>query len=70
IPDFPGRSWSAELIKAGELTKGRQFNIISRNHPLTPEQIKKKYGLRDGGDLYLIFTQSVGGKQILRCTPV
>jgi len=70
IPDFPGRSWSAELIKAGELKKGTQYNVISRNHPLTPEQIKKKYGLRDGGDLYLIFTQSVGGKQILRCTPV
>ena len=70
IPDFPGRSWSAELIKAGELKKGTQYNIISRNHPLTPEQIKKKYGLRDGGDLYLIFTQSAGGKQILRCTPV
>ncbi len=70
IPDFPGRSWSAELIKAGELKKRTQYNIISRNHPLTPEQIKKKYGLRDGGDLYLIFTQSVGGKQILRCTPV
>jgi len=70
ITDFHGRSWSAELIKAGELKKGAQYNIISRNHPLTPEQIKKKYGLRDGGDLYLIFTQSVSGKQILRCTPV
>lgn len=33
-----------------------QANVITRNFPLTPEEIKKKHSIRDGGLNYLIFT--------------
>jgi hypothetical protein len=66
IQNFPGRILNMEPIEAKQIKKKGQYNIISKNHPLTPEQIKKKYGLKDGGENYLIFTQSVKGKIILK----
>jgi hypothetical protein len=66
IYDFPGRIFEMEVIDAKQIKKKNQFNIISKNHPLKPEEIKKKYGLKDGGESYLIFTQSKKGKIILK----
>ncbi|PRY53101.1 hypothetical protein B0I27_104109 [Arcticibacter pallidicorallinus] len=34
------------------------FNIVSRNFPLSPDQLKKKHKLSDGGSDFLIFTRS------------
>lgn len=64
--NFPGRVFEMECIDSKFIKKKEQFNIISKNHPLKPEEIKKKYGLKDGGDRYLIFTQSKKGKIILK----
>ncbi|MGE8535032.1 class I SAM-dependent methyltransferase [Chryseobacterium sp.] len=64
--DFPGRIMEVELIDSKSIKKKEQYNIISKNYPLKPEEIKKKYGLKDGGDHYLIFTQSKKGKIILK----
>ena len=66
IENFPGRVLQVERIEGKELKKNDQFNIISKNYPLKPEEIKKKYKLKDGGNSYLIFTQSIKGKEILR----
>lgn len=66
IENFPGRVLQIEKIEVKDLKKGEKFNIVSKNYPLKPEQIKKKYKLNDGGNHYLIFTQSVYGKEILR----
>lgn len=60
--EFPGRAFRVlESVKLDKslVTKfpGGQANIITRNYPLRPEEIKKKTGLADGGDLYLICTQ-------------
>lgn len=68
IEDFPGRILSIEKIQAKDLKKGSKYNIISKNYPLKPDEIKKKYKLNDGGNQYLIFTQSIKGKEILRST--
>ncbi|GAB0157551.1 hypothetical protein CHRYSEOSP005_28290 [Chryseobacterium sp. Alg-005] len=65
-PDFPGRVLEMELIDSKQIKKKDQFNIISKNYPLKPEEIKKKYQLKDGGMNYLIFTQSKKGKIILK----
>ncbi|UZT98551.1 RsmD family RNA methyltransferase [Chryseobacterium fluminis] len=65
-PDFPGRILEMEIIEARQIKKKEQFNIISKNYPLKPEEIKKKYSLKDGGKEYLIFTQSKKGKIILK----
>ncbi|WP_228460453.1 class I SAM-dependent methyltransferase [Chryseobacterium gallinarum] len=64
--DFPGRIMETEVVDSKSIKKKEQFNIISKNYPLKPEEIKKKYGLKDGGDDYLIFTQSKKGKIILK----
>lgn len=66
ITDFPGRILEMEVIEAKQIVKKSQFNIISKNYPLKPEEIKKKYNLKDGGENYLIFTQSKKGKIILK----
>lgn len=66
LENFPGRILEMEEIETKTLKKHEYYNIISKNHPLTPEQIKKKYKLKDGGTRYLIFTQSVKGKVVLR----
>lgn len=64
--DFPGRVFEMEVVDSKNIKKKSQFNIISKNYPLKPEEIKKKYGLKDGGNDYLIFTQSKKGKIILK----
>ena len=50
LPAFPGRIW--EVCHPD--TPPRQGNIVTRNYPLTPDQLKRKLHLRDGGDLYII----------------
>lgn len=65
VNEFPGRVLEVVAIDGKDLRKGERYNIISRNHPLTPEQIKRKYKITDGGNAYLIFTQTIDGKKII-----
>lgn len=66
LENFPGRVLEIEVIDSKKIKKGEQFNIISKNYPLTPDEIKKKYKIVDGGNAYLIFTQTQKSKIILR----
>jgi hypothetical protein len=59
IPDFPGRIFQIEQLNPNQkelhsLLPAKQVNILTRNYPLRPEELKKKLNLRDGGDKYLI----------------
>jgi hypothetical protein len=72
VTDFPGRVFriltmnpTAKQIQ--ELLPNRQVNIISRNYPLSPEEIKKKYHLKDGGPLFLIGFGNSSGKSLALC---
>jgi 16S rRNA G966 N2-methylase RsmD len=40
-------------------------NVITRNFPLLPEEIKKKYHIRDGGSSYLIFTTGPSNQSLV-----
>lgn len=54
---FPGRVFRiTSLPDKKELSrlKGTKLNVIARNYPLRAEQLKKRYGLADGGDKFLI----------------
>ena len=64
--DFPGRILNMEVVDSKFIKKKEQYNVISKNYPLKPEEIRKKYQLKDGGEAYLIFTQSKKGKIILK----
>lgn len=66
IESFPGRILRIEIITAKSLKKGEKYNIISKNYPLKPEEIRVKYKIKDGGNQYLIFTQTQLGKIILK----
>ncbi|MGA9212807.1 class I SAM-dependent methyltransferase, partial [Kaistella sp.] len=66
VENFPGRILKVEMIDSKQIKKGEKFNIISKNYPLAPDEIKKKYKINDGGKAYLIFTQTQKSKIILR----
>jgi hypothetical protein len=56
LNDFPGRIFKIENLKP-DLKKelpDQKVNVLTRNYPLTPEEIKKKWRLKDGGENYLI----------------
>jgi hypothetical protein len=60
ISEFPGRVFRIESeVKPDKKTVAQIFsdgkaNVIARNYPLTVDEIKKKSGLKDGGEKYLI----------------
>ena len=63
LSDFPGRIWEVvEEIKEPkkQLDKSARYSIISRNYPLTPEEIRKKYKLRDDDFNYLLALRHQG----------
>lgn len=71
VMDFPGRKF---LIKKQlknpkkeipRIAPNKQVNVLTRNHPLSPVQLKNKFGLKDGGDHYLIGATLMDGKKVL-----
>ena len=64
LSDFPGRIWEvvdAEIKEPKkQLLKDVRYSIISRNYPLTPEVIRKKYKLKDGDECYLLAARHQG----------
>lgn len=62
--NFPGRSFICEAVckfdKKEILSKlsGSQANVSTRNFPMKPDEIKKRLGLKDGGDTYLFATEN------------
>ena len=49
VENFPGRIW-----RITEKQALKQANVLCRNYPLTPEALKKKLHLQDGGTAYVI----------------
>jgi hypothetical protein len=64
VADFPGRIWRITEQITNHKLQITNANVLVRNYPLTPEQLKKKYRLKDGGDVYLIGCR-VNGKPSL-----
>lgn len=68
--DFPGRRFKINKItapKQKELNKyipSKKANISTRNYPLNPNQIKKKYKLKDGGSNFVFFTENIKKEKI------
>ena len=59
VNDFPGRKFSVidttsyHKRKVAAILSSSKANISVRNFPDTPEQVKKKLALKDGGEQYL-----------------
>jgi 16S rRNA G966 N2-methylase RsmD len=59
IANFPGRTFQIEFLdpdpkQLKHLLPSRYVNVMTRNYPLKPEELKKKLKLIDGGEKYLI----------------
>ena len=57
VEAFPGRIWKIQAVvdkTKQKLLSGQQANILTRNYPLKPDDIRKKLKLRDGGEQYII----------------
>ena len=63
VENFPGRVWMID--ESRESRAKSQANVLTRNYPLTPEQLKKKLKIKDGGDVYVIGCRVAGKPTLL-----
>jgi 16S rRNA G966 N2-methylase RsmD len=60
VPNFPGRVFRIlTMIRADQkgvsnIIQGNKANVMTRNYPLSPEALKKKLKIEDGGEQYII----------------
>ncbi len=75
--DFPGRifevqdaiSYTKSEMKS--FLKNKKANITTRNFPYSVEEIRKKWEIKDGGNLYCFFTTDMNNhKIVLICTKI
>ena len=75
--DFPGRKFEVQKVISyhknemkNELAN-KQANVTTRNFPETVENIRKKWKIKNGGNLYCFFTTDVkDNKIVLICTKI
>lgn len=74
VTDFQGRSFQINQVLPfqKELMKSFQnqkMNVTTRNFPLSVEEIKKKFKIKDGGIIFAFFTTNLNNEKIvLVCT--
>lgn len=62
VSDFPGRSFrivavcKPDIRDIAQHMTGDKANITTRNFPVKPEELRKKWKIKDGGDHYLFAT--------------
>jgi hypothetical protein len=73
--DFPGRKFQIDVIVSFQkkeilhYIQGKKMNVSTRNFPIKPEEIKKKYKITDGGTIFAFFTTNMNNEKIiLLCT--
>jgi len=68
-PNFPGRIFEIkQVLSYSTLKKNnpyKQANIATRNFPEKVEVIRKKYKIKDGGNIYLFFTTDINNQLIV-----
>jgi len=70
-PDFPGRIFRVEAQVKPEKKMLEKFfpdgkaNVTTRNYPLTPDQLRKKTQLKDGGNKYLFGFTDIKNKLLV-----
>lgn len=75
IPDFPGKTFhiiclNPDSKQLKERLPDAKVNVVSRNYPLSTEEIKKKWNLRDGGEKFLIGFSTVKKRHLALCEKV
>lgn len=76
IPGFPGRRFRVEAFVKPERSEIRKHlpegraNVTTRNYPLTADELRKKAGLKDGGEKFLIGFSGLAKKYTIVATRV
>lgn len=77
LDTFPGRRFKIEKtipFSKKEIQKelsNKKANVSTRNFPLKPEEIKKKFKIKDGGTLFAFFTTNYKNEKIVvLCTKI
>jgi hypothetical protein len=71
---FPGRIFKVSGVMKSDPKDAKSFfptrkaNVMVRNYPSTPDQLKKKLKLMDGGDQYLLATTAEGKRLLIALT--
>lgn len=68
IPDFPGRVVRILKImdkKSSHTLRGATANVTVRNYPTGAEALRKKLGIKDGGDKFLYAFRDSTGKGVM-----
>ena len=71
ITNFPGRVFRCKGISKSDkkslraLLNSKKANISTRNFPLSPDELKKKLGLSDGGEDYLFACTLVDDRKVI-----
>jgi hypothetical protein len=69
--DFPGRSFEIQEVigynknEMKPLLENQKANITTRNFPDSVESIRKKWKIKDGGNLYCFFTTDANNNKIV-----
>ncbi|MCC6414070.1 MAG: RsmD family RNA methyltransferase [Saprospiraceae bacterium] len=70
-PEVPGRVFHIRTVTkydkkaVAAVVAGAQANVAVRNFPDTAEMVRKKLGLKDGGEVYLFAVTTGEGKKII-----
>ena len=77
IIDFPGRIFEVQnailysKIEMKSFLENKKANITTRNFPDSVDEIRKKWKIKDGGNLYCFFTTDMNNhKIVLICTKI
>ncbi|UUC44431.1 class I SAM-dependent methyltransferase [Flavobacterium cerinum] len=71
VVDFPGRRFKIESILPYQKSEikahieGKQLNVTTRNFPLSVEELRKKWKIKDGGTTYCFFTTDINNEKII-----
>ncbi len=74
LVDFPGRRFKIQAVipfqkqQIKEKLEGTKAHITTRNFPLKAEEIRKKFKIHDGGDVYAFFTTTAQQEKIVILT--
>jgi len=75
--DFPGRRFIIDQqipFTKNEIKKklqGKKMNITTRNFPLSVDEIRRKFKINDGGNVYAFFTTNLNDEKIvLLCSKI
>lgn len=72
--DFPGRTFKIDAIskfdkkEIAKIIPEMKANIAVRNFPISTNEVKKKLGIKDGGDVYLFVTTNWKNEKVIIIT--